>query len=67
MMDARMARYYIETYGCTSNHGETQAIERRLRDAGHRKTDLETADVAILNTCTGCGGAPRHCPRRPPT
>ena len=47
-----MARYYIETYGCTSNHGETQAIERRLRDAGHRKTDLETADVAILNTCT---------------
>ncbi|USZ71528.1 tRNA (N(6)-L-threonylcarbamoyladenosine(37)-C(2))-methylthiotransferase [Natronosalvus halobius] len=48
-----MARYHIETYGCTSNRGESREIERRLRDAGHyRVDDPETADVAILNTCT---------------
>ncbi len=59
-----MARYYIETYGCTSNRGETQAIERRLRDAGHRSTDLETADVAILNTCTVVETTERRMQRR---
>ena len=48
-----MARYHIETYGCTSNRGESRAIERRLRDGGHRPVDsADAADVAILNTCT---------------
>jgi len=48
-----MASYHIETYGCTSNRGESRAIERRLRDAGHHRVDgPEAADVAILNTCT---------------
>ncbi|MFB6070238.1 MAG: tRNA (N(6)-L-threonylcarbamoyladenosine(37)-C(2))-methylthiotransferase [Halanaeroarchaeum sp.] len=48
-----MARYTIETYGCTSNRGESRAIERRLRDAGHYPVDdASSADVAILNTCT---------------
>jgi len=48
-----MARYHIETYGCTSNRGESRAIERRLRDAGHHPVgDASEADVAILNTCT---------------
>jgi MiaB-like tRNA modifying enzyme len=48
-----MARYHIETYGCTSNRGESREIERRLRDAGHHSVeDAGQADVAILNTCT---------------
>jgi len=48
-----MARYHIETYGCTSNRGESREIERRLRDAGHHRADgADEADVAILNTCT---------------
>ena len=48
-----MARYYLETYGCTSNRGESRQIEARLRDAGHRRVEqVESADVAILNTCT---------------
>jgi MiaB-like tRNA modifying enzyme len=48
-----MARYHIETYGCTSNRGESREIERRLRDAGHHRVEgPEDADVAILNTCT---------------
>ncbi|WP_324759160.1 tRNA (N(6)-L-threonylcarbamoyladenosine(37)-C(2))-methylthiotransferase [Haloarcula montana] len=48
-----MARYHIETYGCTSNRGETQQIEQMLREGGHHPADSpESADVAILNTCT---------------
>ena len=48
-----MARYHIETYGCTSNRGESRQIEAALRDGGHRRVDgPERADVAILNTCT---------------
>ena len=48
-----MARYHIETYGCTSNRGETQQIEQALREGGHHPADgPEAADVAILNTCT---------------
>jgi MiaB-like tRNA modifying enzyme len=48
-----MARYHIETYGCTSNRGESRQIERALRDGGHRQVASPAeADVAILNTCT---------------
>ncbi|MFB6123501.1 MAG: tRNA (N(6)-L-threonylcarbamoyladenosine(37)-C(2))-methylthiotransferase [Haloferacaceae archaeon] len=48
-----MARYHIETYGCTANRGESRQIERALRDGGHRPADGPAdADVAILNTCT---------------
>ena len=48
-----MARYHIETYGCTSNRGEAREIERSLREGGHRPASgPEAADVAILNTCT---------------
>ena len=48
-----MARYYIETYGCTANRGESRHIERRLRDGGHRPVEgPEAADVVVLNTCT---------------
>lgn len=48
-----MARYHLETYGCTSNRGESRRIEATLRDAGHHRVDEPSAaDVAILNTCT---------------
>jgi MiaB-like tRNA modifying enzyme len=48
-----MARYHIETYGCTSNRGESQQIERALRAGGHHPVGSpQEADVAILNTCT---------------
>jgi len=60
-----MARYHIETYGCTSNRGESREIERRLRDAGHYRVDgPETADVAILNTCTVVEKTERNMLRR---
>ncbi|MHC3437337.1 tRNA (N(6)-L-threonylcarbamoyladenosine(37)-C(2))-methylthiotransferase [Natrialbaceae archaeon A-gly3] len=60
-----MARYHIETYGCTSNRGESRQIERRLRDAGHYRVDgPEEADVAILNTCTVVEKTERNMIRR---
>jgi len=60
-----MARYHIETYGCTSNRGESRAIERRLRDAGHHRVDGPgAADVAILNTCTVIEKTERNMLRR---
>ncbi|WP_136689905.1 tRNA (N(6)-L-threonylcarbamoyladenosine(37)-C(2))-methylthiotransferase [Halorhabdus amylolytica] len=60
-----MARYHIETYGCTSNRGESQAIERALRDGGHYPVpDPARADVAILNTCTVVEKTERNMLRR---
>jgi MiaB-like tRNA modifying enzyme len=60
-----MARYHIETYGCTSNRGESREIERRLRDAGHHRVDgPDRADVAILNTCTVVEKTERNMLRR---
>jgi MiaB-like tRNA modifying enzyme len=60
-----MARYHIETYGCTSNRGESRQIERALRDGGHHPAgDPEEADVAILNTCTVVEKTERNMLRR---
>ncbi len=60
-----MATYHIETYGCTSNRGESRSIERALRDAGHYRVEgPENADVAILNTCTVVEKTERNMLRR---
>ena len=60
-----MATYHIETYGCTSNRGESRQIERKLRDAGHHRVDGPgKADVAILNTCTVVEKTERNMLRR---
>ncbi|MFB6309228.1 MAG: tRNA (N(6)-L-threonylcarbamoyladenosine(37)-C(2))-methylthiotransferase, partial [Haloarculaceae archaeon] len=60
-----MARYHIETYGCTSNRGESREIERALREGGHHPADgPDEADVAILNTCTVVEKTERNMLRR---
>ncbi|WP_280535632.1 tRNA (N(6)-L-threonylcarbamoyladenosine(37)-C(2))-methylthiotransferase [Halopenitus sp. POP-27] len=60
-----MATYHIETYGCTSNRGESREIERALRDGGHRPVaGPDEADVAILNTCTVVEKTERNMLRR---
>ncbi len=60
-----MARYHIETYGCASNRGESQRIETTLRDAGHYPVDgPESADVAIMNSCTVVEKTERNMLRR---
>ncbi len=60
-----MATYHIETYGCTSNQGESSQIEQALREGGHYPaSSLDTADVAILNTCTVVEKTERNMLRR---
>ncbi|WP_227353617.1 tRNA (N(6)-L-threonylcarbamoyladenosine(37)-C(2))-methylthiotransferase [Haladaptatus salinisoli] len=60
-----MARYHIETYGCTSNRGESRQIESALRDAGHYRVETpERADVAIMNSCTVVEKTERNMVRR---
>lgn len=60
-----MARYHIETYGCTSNRGESRSIESALRDAGHYRVDgPKKADVSILNSCTVVEKTERNMLRR---
>jgi MiaB-like tRNA modifying enzyme len=60
-----MASYHIETYGCTSNRGESRQIERALRDGGHHPVDGPSeADVAILNSCTVVEKTERNMLRR---
>jgi len=60
-----MARYHIETYGCTSNRGESRRIESALRDAGHYRVEgPEAADVAIMNSCTVVEKTERNMLRR---
>jgi threonylcarbamoyladenosine tRNA methylthiotransferase CDKAL1 len=60
-----MARYHIETYGCTSNRGESRQIESALRDAGHYRVEAPgQADVAIMNSCTVVEKTERNMVRR---
>jgi MiaB-like tRNA modifying enzyme len=60
-----MARYHIETYGCTANRGESREIERKLRDGGHVPAEGPSeADVAVLNTCTVLEKTERNMLRR---
>ncbi len=60
-----MARYHLETYGCTANRGESRQIEAALREAGHYPVeDPAAADVSILNTCTVVETTERRMLRR---
>ena len=44
-------KFYIETYGCTSNHGNSQQTNEALISQGHVPTSIEEADAIIVNTC----------------
>jgi tRNA-2-methylthio-N6-dimethylallyladenosine synthase len=44
---------YIETYGCQMNKNDSELIRGILRASGFGLTDsLETADIALVNTCS---------------
>ena len=46
-------KYYFETYGCQMNLAESAAVEQLLIARGWEKSeDAETADMAIINTCS---------------
>jgi len=44
-------RFYLETYGCTANRGNSEAFTTALLERGHRPASLEEADLVIVNTC----------------
>jgi MiaB-like tRNA modifying enzyme len=45
-------RFYIETYGCTMNQGESHDLALALMSLGHQRIDDERdADVVLINTC----------------
>ncbi len=44
-------KFYIETYGCTANFGNSQDMTEALQKLGHIRASLDEADVVIVNTC----------------
>ncbi len=46
-------KYYFETYGCQMNLAESAAVEQLFIARGWQKSeDAETADIAVINTCS---------------
>jgi MiaB-like tRNA modifying enzyme len=44
-------KFYVETFGCTSNFGNSQDLIRALLKLGHTPARLDEADAVIVNTC----------------
>ncbi len=44
-------KFYIETFGCTANFGNSQDTADALQAMGHQPSSLEDADAVIVNTC----------------
>ncbi len=44
-------KVYIETFGCTFNQADSEIMAGFLREEGARLTDIDSADVIIVNTC----------------
>jgi threonylcarbamoyladenosine tRNA methylthiotransferase CDKAL1 len=49
-------RIYLESYGCTLNHGEARCLKHLLSTAGHVFVETpEMADTAVMFTCCVIG------------
>lgn len=44
-------KFYIETFGCTANFGNSQEVSGALQENGHIPSSLEEAEAVIVNTC----------------
>jgi threonylcarbamoyladenosine tRNA methylthiotransferase CDKAL1 len=44
-------KFFIETYGCTANFGNSQELRRALERLGCEQAPQDAADVLIVNTC----------------
>lgn len=44
-------RFYLETYGCQMNQADSELISSILLDAGYQPSQIEEADIILLNTC----------------
>jgi threonylcarbamoyladenosine tRNA methylthiotransferase CDKAL1 len=57
-------KFYIETFGCTANLGNSQDLARALQEMGHIPSTLEEADAVIVNTCAVTQKTERKIVRR---
>jgi MiaB-like tRNA modifying enzyme len=57
-------KFYIETFGCTANLGNSQDLARDLQEMGHIPSTLEEADAVIVNTCAVTEKTERKVMRR---
>jgi len=57
-------KFYIETFGCTANQGNSQDLARALQENGHTQTSLDQADAVIVNTCAVTEKTERNVLRR---
>ena len=57
-------KFYIETFGCTSNFGNSQEAAAALIGLGHEPAPLEDADAVIVNTCAVTSRTERKILRR---
>jgi len=58
-------RVYLESYGCTLNHGESRIIGEQLRHAGHILVASESdADLVVLSTCVVIDATERKMVKR---
>lgn len=57
-------KFYIETFGCTANQGNSQDLARALQEMGHIPSTLEEADAVIVNTCAVTEKTERKVVRR---
>ncbi len=54
-------KYYVESYGCTMNHGEGRDLAEDMSSLGFEPaTSAEDADVVVLNTCTVVETTEKH-------
>ena len=46
-------KFYLESYGCTLNHGEARYLKRLLLESGHQQVqEPDDADTLVIFTCT---------------
>lgn len=57
-------KFYIETYGCTANMGNSREAEAALLERGHLPSSEDGADVVIVNTCAVTEKTERKIKRR---
>ena len=44
-------KFYIETFGCTANQGNSQELAEAMQERGHIQSSLDEAEAIVVNTC----------------
>jgi threonylcarbamoyladenosine tRNA methylthiotransferase CDKAL1 len=60
----RDKKIYVETYGCTYNHADTQKLITLAEAQGCRQVEPDEAEVFLINTCTVISATERTMLRR---